>query len=203
MSYESSDNWIRGVRAKVQRHTQEAPPRSQGASRSHLQRVSLPTFSGKAEEWPEFRRYFLELATEERFSPAVMIAQLREHLSTKEAKALIAGKTDPADAWAALNSRYGDKELALVNVKYKLINLDTSKGKGYEKVEALLQGVNEACAILKAVEAETELFNDVSLVAQLVAKLPASGQERWHQDRTAPEFVMCQKALGVKFLAWL
>ena len=109
-----------------------------------------------------------------------MIAQLREHLSTKEAKALIAGKTDPADAWAALNSRYGDKELALVNVKYKLINLDTSKGKGYEKVEALLQGVNEARTILKAVEAETELFNNVSLVAQLVAKLPASGQERWH-----------------------
>ena len=45
-------------------------------------------------------------------------------------------------------------------------------------MEALLQGVNEARAILKAVEAETELFNDVSLVAQLVAKLPASGQER-------------------------
>ena len=38
-----------------------------------------------------------------------MMAQLREHLSTKEAKALIAGKTDPAEAWAALKSRYGIK----------------------------------------------------------------------------------------------
>ena len=56
---------------------------------------------------------------------------------------------------------------------------------------------------MKVVEAETELFNDVSLVAQLVAKLPALGQERWHQDRTAPEFMTRQKALGVKFLAWL
>ena len=36
-----------------------------------------------------------------------------------------------------------------------------------------------------------------------MAKLPASGQERWHQDRTAPEFVTNQKKLGVKFLAWL
>ena len=44
-----------------------------------------------------------------------------------------------------------------------------------------------------AVEAEAELFNDVALVAQLVAKLPASGQERWHQDRTDPEFVKSQK----------
>ena len=107
------------------------------------------------------------------------MALLREHLSSKEAKALIVGKTDPADAWATLNSRYGDKELALVNVKYKLVYLDTSKREGYKKVEAPLQGVNEARAILKVVEAETELFDDVSLVAQLMAKLPASGQERW------------------------
>ena len=93
-------------------------------------KVTLPTFSGKAEEWPEFWRYFLELTAEEGFSPAIMMAQLREHLSIKEAKALIAGNTDPADAWAALNSRYGDKEMALVNVKYKRVNLDNSKGEG-------------------------------------------------------------------------
>ena len=82
--------------------------------------MSLPCFSGKAEEWPEFRRYFLELTAEERFSPAIMMAQMREHLSSREAKALIAGKTDPAEAWTALNRRYGDNDLALVNVKYKL-----------------------------------------------------------------------------------
>ena len=117
------------------------------------------------------------------------MAQLREHLSTKEAKALIPGKTDPTEAWTALNSRYGDKDLALVNVTYKLVHLDTSKEEWYEKVEALLQGVNEVRAILKAVEAEAEIFNDVSLVAQLVAKLPDSGQERWHKDRTAHEAV--------------
>ena len=85
----------------------------------------------------------MELTAEEGFSPGIMTAQLREHLSNKEAKALVAGKTDPTDAWAALNGRYGDKELALVNVKYKLVHLDTSKGEGYKKVEVLLQGVNE------------------------------------------------------------
>ena len=122
------------------------PPRIHGPAKSHLQSVSLPCFSGEAEEWPEFRRYFTELTAEEQFSPAIMMAQLREHLSSREAKALIGGKTDPAEAWAALNRRYGDKDLALVNVKYKLVSLDTSKGEGYEKVETLLQGVNEARA---------------------------------------------------------
>ena len=66
------------------------------------------------------------------------MAQLREHLDTQEARAMIAGKTDPTEAWAALNSRYGDKELAVVNVMHKLARLDTSKEEGYGKVEVLL-----------------------------------------------------------------
>ena len=56
VSHASSENWIRGARAKVRRYTQETPPKTHGPTRSHLQRVSLPCFSGKAEEWPEFRR---------------------------------------------------------------------------------------------------------------------------------------------------
>ena len=59
----------------------------------------------------------------------------------------------------------------------KLAYLDTSVEEGYGNVEVLLQGVNEARAILKAVGAEAEIFNDASLMAQLVAKLPESGQE--------------------------
>ena len=129
-SYANFEDWTRRARAKVRHHTQESPPRNHGPARSHLQRVALPYFSGKVEEWPEFRRYFLELTENEHFPPAIMMAQLREHLITKESKALIAGKTDPTEAWMALNKRYGDKDLALVNVKYKLASLDTSRGDG-------------------------------------------------------------------------
>ena len=104
------------------------PPKAHGPARSHLQRVPLPYFSGKVEEWPEFRRYFNELTKDEHFPPGIMMAQIREHLQTKEAKALIAGKTNPKGAWTALNKRYGDKELVLVNVRHKVASLDTSRG---------------------------------------------------------------------------
>ena len=57
--------------------------------------------------------------------------------------------------------------------------------------------------MLKAVGAETELLNDVSMPAQLVAKLPAPEQERWHQDKTSSKFREDPKKLGEKFLAWL
>ena len=138
LSYDSSEEWIRGVRAKVRRLTEEMPQQTQGNIRSHLQRVRLPNFSGEAEDWPKFRRFFLELTEKEGLPPAILMAQLREHLDTQEARAMIAGKTDPTEAWAALNSWYGDKELAMVNVMHKLAYLDTSEEEGYGKVEVLL-----------------------------------------------------------------
>ena len=64
-------------------------------------------------------------------------------------------------------------------------------------MELLLQGVNEVRATLKAAKAQTDIFNNVSLVAQLVAKLSDAGQERWHQDWTATEVVTSQGMLGV------
>ena len=51
--------------------------------------------------------------------------------------------------------------------------------------------------------AEAELFNNVSVVAQLVSKLSASHQDRWHQDKTSTDFRNDQRKLGEKFLAWL
>ena len=66
-------------------------------------------------------------------------------------------------------------------------------------MELLLQGVNEARATLKALKAEADIFNNVSLVAQLVAKLSDARQERWHQDWTATEVVTSQGMLGLQF----
>ena len=57
--------------------------------------------------------------------------------------------------------------------------------------------------ILKAVGAEAEIFNDKSLVAQLVAKLPESGQEQWHLDPMSPEAVASKETSGARFLTWV
>ena len=116
---------------------------------------------------------------------------------------MIAGRTDPTETWTALDKRYGDKELTLVNVRYKLASLDTNRGEGNKKVETLLQGVNEARATLEAVGAEAEQFNNVSIVAQLVSKLSASHQDRWHQDKALNDFRNDQRKPGEKLLAWL
>ena len=51
--------------------------------------------------------------------------------------------------------------------------------------------------------AEAELFNDVSVVAQLVSKLSGSHQDRWHQHKTLTESLNDQRKTGEKFLGWL
>ena len=70
-------------------------------------------------------------------------------------------------------------------------------------METLLQGVNEARSTLKAVGAEAELFNNVSVVAQLVSKLSGSHQGRWHQEKTSTDFIGDQRKTGEKFLGWI
>ena len=47
--------------------------------------------------------------------------------------------TDPTESRTALDKRYGQKELALVNLWYKLASLDTNKGEDYKKVEKLIE----------------------------------------------------------------
>ena len=63
-------------------------------------------------------------------------------------------------------------------------------------MKTLLHGVNKARATLKAVGAEAELFNDVSVVAQLVSKLLGLHQDRWHQDKTSTDFMNDQRKTG-------
>ena len=70
VAYTDLKIWTRRARVKVQQHTIETPPKAQGPDRSHLHRVPLPYFSGKAEDWPEFRRYFGELTKDS--SPPVL-----------------------------------------------------------------------------------------------------------------------------------
>jgi hypothetical protein len=157
-------------------------------ARSNLQRVKLPVFTGRAEDWPEFRRLFQELTEGEGLRPAVLLAQLRDSLNCEQAKSLIVGKTVVDEAWNVLDRRYGDRELAVINTKYQLLHLDTTKGQPHEQVEALQQGVAKSISLLRSVKAEAEFLDNLALIAHLVAKLPQSWQERWHLDRTDPRF---------------
>ena len=71
-----------------------------GCNRSsgHVEKVGLPLFSGRHEEFAEFRRQFQELCRGEHYTPVLEMAQLRLKLP-KEAVHAIGGLLQPEDAW--------------------------------------------------------------------------------------------------------
>ena len=190
---------LRKTRREIRSHILE-PPTQRNAS-SHLERVKLPSFGGEAHEFHEFRRTFTELTSEAGYPPAVLMAQLRTHLS-RDPLRLVEGHTEVAGAWKELERRYGSKDLAVVTSRQKLISLQL-RGAGYEQVEALLQAVRTARTTLRSNGVESLLFGDYATVGLLVAKLPVSAQERWdfHTATLAAEDT--PQGRGEEFCRWL
>ena len=75
------------------------------------------------------------------------------------------GKTSASEAWKALDRRFGDKELTIINTNHNFSKLDVGRGEHHEKVKNLLQGVSKALAVLHHVRAEGEFLNDMALIA--------------------------------------
>ena len=83
--------------------TMIADGRDRGCGRSagHVEKVRLPTFSGRHEEFAEFRRQFQELCRGEKYTPVLEMAQLRLKIP-KEAVHALGGLQMLDDAWSRL-----------------------------------------------------------------------------------------------------
>ena len=201
-TFTDTTRWLREAKNRMRDCLKpEQSHNSAVSQRANVERVSIPTFSGAAEEFHEFRRVFEELTEGERYSPAVLLAQLRKHLP-ELARKLIQGYTNIGDAWLELERRYGSRECAIISAREKLMSIHL-KGPAHEQVEILLQAVRVARASLRAVQAKEMLFGDYASPGVLVGKLPTSCQERWDLFVTGMDRVNTPQALGAIFSSWL
>ena len=106
-----------------------------------LAKVGLPVFSGKLEEWSDFKRLFLELTQEELFSPCFVLANMRQQLPS-EAVELMAGITDPEEAWKRLDRRYGNRLQAILHAKQRLKTCKVGSGPNREPQTGSGNGCN-------------------------------------------------------------
>ena len=104
--------------------------------------------------------------------------------SDQLAKTIVAGRVEVDVVWEVLDRRYRNTNLAIINTKAKLAQLDTGKREDFDKVEKVRQGVTEARSTLRALGAEEEILNDLALVSSLITKLPRSNQDYWHRYST-------------------
>ena len=101
-------SWIWGAPAAAS--GDRVPPDIRPRQIGHVEKVKLPTFSGRQADFTEFRSQFRELCRGERYTPVLEMAQLRTKLP-KEALALLVGLQCPEEAWKRMEELYGNREL--------------------------------------------------------------------------------------------
>ena len=148
-------------------------------------KVKLPTFSGRQDEFSEFRNHFRELCRGERYTPVLEMAQLRFKLPN-EALAAIAGLQCPEKAWKRLEEQYGNRELSILSALKNLREFKSSKSASHEVMIELASAVQKCVTMLENVKALDDLLTDRESVACIVHALPATIKDKWY-DKEVPE----------------
>ena len=150
--------------------------------RAHIERMKLPRFSGKAEDYWEFRECFHTLVKDAYPEPALYLLQLKQHLDSREAQNLLRGMTVVQEAWNTLDQHFGDEDAAINTVLANLRRLKLSGNSPHDRLESLAQAVHQAKTSLQQVDAGDALDHDKSLIGTLVTKLPSAYSDRWFQQ---------------------
>ena len=190
------NDWIGQQREKVRKIKDRAWEidrlRDHGASdgscrhsRGHLEKVKLPMFSGKQEEFSEFRNQFRELCRGEQYTPILEMAQLKMKLP-REALTMISGIQCPDAAWLKLEELYGNRELSIMSALKNLRDFKSSKQVPHEQVIEIAMAVQKCRTELNNIGAIKELLGDREALACMIQSLPPTVRDKWY-DKKVPE----------------
>ena len=163
-----------------------------------MEKVKLPFFNGKQEDFSEFHCQFRELCRGERYTPVLEMAQLKLKLP-KEALTAIAGLRCPDEAWARLEELYGDQEIAILAALKGLREFKPTKAAAHKQVLEIAAAVQKCQTELKNVSALHELLGDREAIACILLTLPSTVRDKWY-DRKVPEDT---RKKGEFLLTWL
>ena len=167
-------------------------------SYGHVEKVKLPTFSGKQEEFAEFKTQFRELCQGERYTPVLELAQMKMKLP-REALAAITGLRCPDEAWLRLEELYGNRELSIMAALKTLRDFKSSKATPHEQVIEVAMVVQRCRTELSNVDAVHELTGDRESIACIIHALPQTIRDKWY-DREVPTDTAKK---GEYLLTWL
>ena len=159
-----------------------------GRSAGHVEKVRLPTFSGRQEDFAEFRNQFRELCRGERYTPILEMAQLKTKLP-KEALAAIAGLQCPELAWKRMEEVYGNRELAIMSTIKTLREFKSSKTATHEHMIDLATAVQKCTTELANVDALNDLLGDRESLACIIQSMPSEIKSKWY-DKDVPDDTM-------------
>ena len=167
-------------------------------TRGHVEKVKLPTFSGRQEEFSEFKSQFRELCKGERYTPILEMAQLRLKLP-REALAAVTGLQCPEEAWLRLEEVYGNRELSILTALKNLREFKPAKPAAHEQVIEIAMATQKCLTVLKNIGATADFLGDRESLACVVQALPPSVRDKWY-DLEIPAETAAKGEFLVKWL---
>ncbi|XP_058467437.1 uncharacterized protein LOC131439240 [Malaya genurostris] len=179
---------IRGPSIPFQNHSVQqhaAPPtRQQLAARQAVSR-DLPTFSGNPEDWPIFFSSFNSTTSMCGFSNDENIVRLQKCLKGRAYEAVKSRLMHPSNVpgiIGTLQMMFGQPEAIVCSLMSKINAMPPLKEEKLETIVEFAVSVQNFCATVDACGLEDHLYN-VSLLQQLVNKLPSSIKLDWARHR--------------------
>ena len=149
-----------------------------------IEKAKIPVFSGRLEDYPDFKDQFRDLTQNCGHPPSALLQQLRDKVPS-EAKTELVGAKSLEEAWESLDERYGDVDMTTKMIKERLNNLKLDPFQPQnEHVIVVANAVKHAMKLLSAEQQNDALANDKELVGNLVGKLSQGLRDSWHDFAT-------------------
>jgi hypothetical protein len=165
-----------------------------------LEQTQQPTFSGKVEDWPEFRSVWMELLAEH--PESVQVQYLRKSIPANDARH-IAGVKTMGEAWRRLEDVYGNLQLNIITVKTNLESFMPKAVERYKKIREVYEAVEKAVTQLSNLGALHYLKEDFSLMNRIVLKLAEEEQTQYHEYITSDDVMTDVSSTWDMFWGWM
>ena len=141
-----------------------------------IEKLKPPVFSGKVEEWPEFRRVWQDLLSG--LPDSVQLQHVKTNIPTVDSKRITRLKTKK-EVWKSLERVYGDKYMNMIAVKSNLESLVPKATQDQKRIQEVYEAVETAIAQLRNLSALHYLQEVFSLMNKIVMKLPIAEQTKY------------------------
>ncbi|XP_065085825.1 uncharacterized protein LOC135707839 [Ochlerotatus camptorhynchus] len=158
--------------------------RSQIAARQAVSK-DLPTFSGNPEEWPNFLSMFNSTTAMCGFSEEENLVRLQRSLKGKAYEAVKCRLMHPGNVQGIMDTLrmlYGQPEVIVHSLIGKISSLPAIREDRLETLVDFAVSVQNFCATVESCGLEEYMYN-ITLLHQLVSKLPPTIKLSWAQHR--------------------
>ena len=166
----------------------------------YVEPLNPPRFSGKLEDWSDFRNMWDGLYSD--YPEKVQVLYFKESIPPSD-RNRVAGVSSMSELWNRLDSIYGDKTLNITSIKSKLESLALESTLEHDQVIEVYQAVERAVTQLESIGAVEYMNNDLALINNLLMKLPYVDRRQYADHLINSEGVTNPHTRWETFWSWL